>query len=205
MPDSTNPRIFMTIDEPKLFDAVAPGVNCFVCFDTNLYRTLEGKITTCPERNLSCSTQPNHAALRLKEAIEFCHDSSIFIGGKWFELARVLCGYSTFKPCPRKTIEDVFGWQYRQIALVIEGLRKSWKLPVGSRKNERENRGTGFWIITDPKDFLEWQRESRTAAITSLATGYALFRHNFATLAGQDSLPFEQQVNTELQEAIKSL
>lgn len=205
MPTSTKYPNFMEIDEPTLFDAIAPGVNCFVCFDTNLYRTLKGEIVACPERDLSCFTQPNVAARRLAEAIEFCRAQEIFIEGKWFELARVLCGYSTFNPCPRKTIEDVFGWQYRQIAYVVEGLRKSWKLPIGSRKNERENRGTGFWIITDPKDFLEWQRESRAAAITSLATSYGLFRHNFPALAGQDSLPFEQQIQTELQEAIKSL
>lgn len=196
---------FIKIDEPTLFDVIAPNVRCAVCFGTNLWRTPEGAITPCPNKQNGFACEPNEAALRLAEAVEMCRANRIFVEAKWFDLARVLCGYDSNTPCPRKRLEDVFGWSERQIKKVVEHLRADWKLPVGSRKNERAGKLQGYWIITTAADFLEWQRENRASAITQLATNYRLFRHCFPALAGQTSFDYKQQIESELAEAIGHL
>ena len=188
-------------------DNIFQSINaqCGTCLDTTLWRNVSGKVEFCPQSGRIPHQPRNAAAVRLMRAVTDKQSRGEFIDARVFDVARILTHYSSHIPCSRSLIEDIFfdmfhskNHKIRTIFGWIETLRADWLLPIGSRKYEPH----GYWIITDPGDFIIWQKENMSAALTQLKTNYRVFRKNFPVMAGQKEFDFQAVVKAHLDEVL---
>jgi hypothetical protein len=175
---------------------------CTLCNDFGMWLTPKGDVQPCPViARGGRHNVPNAAALMVHKAIAELKRNAVKIDSRLFELTRLLSTHSSDRPCFRKQIlEDYFSYlpmtehnQLRKFHAAIEELRRVWMLPIGSRKESP----SGYWIITDVKDFEEWITRSKSAPTTQLTTIYRVARRNFPIFAEQMELEFWNDVQAD--------
>lgn len=162
----------------------------------------KGTVSPCPViARGDHHSEPNAAALLVHRSIEAMKRGEVRIDSRQFELARKLSQYTTDRPCDRRKILDEFfsylpmttANQLRKFHAAVEDLRRAWVLPIGSRKDSP----SGYWIITDQKDFEDWITRSKSAPITQLSTIYKVAKRNFPIFAEQMELDFFNDIRTD--------
>lgn len=173
---------------------------CSICFETNLVMFGGPPPRPCPGHE----PLPETAAVRIfRETVERLVAKNAAVTQQLFEVGRFLTLFDTDNPCPRTTLErqfcgmDVPSNNERRVKKWIEELRREWLLPIGSHKHA----GGGYYFITDPADFLRWQKENLAGALTAIQTNYRVFKHNFREMAGQGAFDF----NAHLQDDIRAV
>jgi hypothetical protein len=175
---------------------------CTICSDFGMWLTPKGDVMPCPViARGDDHHEPNAAATLVQKAITDLKAQEAAIDSRQFGLAVKLCSYTSAAPCERRTIlADYFSYlpmseanQLRKFHAAIEELRRVWLLPIGSRKDTP----SGYWIITDQKDFEEWFDRSKSAPLTQLTTIYKVARRNFPIFAEQIELDIFNNVASE--------
>lgn len=169
-------------------------LDCYQCGDTGLWAQPNGTIATCPRLvNGAPHNEPSAAAKMFQRAVRGLADRKVDLDHHAFDVAKTLVKYSTANPCERRVLIrrhflHVNGErsQIRKLQGVIEDLRRTWLLPVGSRKEEP----SGYWIITDAADFAEWVERTKSAPIKQLSTIHNVAKRNFPVFAEQLDLEF---------------
>jgi biotin operon repressor len=167
-----------------------PG-QCSWCWDSTISITPTSLERCCLER---CSTP---ATNKFFECVSIRTEKKMEIDPRILNTARAIVTARTDQPISGYTLQALLRETERGVKKFIETLRKEWVLPIGS------TRELGYYWMLTAKDFLDWSRAYRAQAITSLATLYKMQRVNFPELAGQESLDFIQQVESEMGDAIK--
>ncbi len=192
----------MIFEPPFLFASVVPATKCQRCFDTGIWLTPTNRVEVCPRVQMrEPHSEPNNAALILRRATNRLFDKNLWINSQAFDLARVLTGYTSEKPCSRLHLFDLFfadtnfteNNKLRKFHSLVEELRAVWLLPVGSRKAEP----SGYWMITDLEDFKAWVERVKAAPITQLSTVHRVAKHNFPVFAEQIELEFWNDMKSE--------
>lgn len=114
------------------------------------------------------------------------------------KLARLLTHTTFESPIRGKLLRAYFGFTARHLKSLIENLRGSWALPIGSFREPPY----GYYWMRSPEEFNHWLRTMRAQAMTELTTGYRLYRAVYPELAGQEALDFAEDFSRDLQEAI---
>ncbi|MBS1793380.1 MAG: hypothetical protein JSS81_05975 [Acidobacteria bacterium] len=168
---------------------------CQRCFGSGLWLTPRNAVETCPRIQMrEPHVEPNAAAQLLRRAVDRIKSRNNWIDPMAFDLARILTNFTTTEPCSRQHLFEHFygdtnmteANKLRKFHGLVETLRATWFLPVGSRKQEP----TGYWIITDLEDFKEWFERVKAAPITQLTTIHRVARANFPVFAEQIELDF---------------
>lgn len=173
----------------EVADIVGVYPSCEVCLETNMI--LSAGLPRQCAGHIPFATTP--AAAMFRSTVERLVAQKRHIDSILFNLARFLTVFDTRHPCPRSIIElrfcprDVPSFNERRVKKWIEQLRRDWLLPIGSHKSL----GGGYYFITDPQDFIRWQRENLSSALTQIQTNYRVYKHNFREMAGQAPLGFE--------------
>ncbi len=185
----------MPVDR-QLFDPFVIGGACSRCRDLGLWMEPNGFVQPCPS-SLDASTghrDQTPSGKMIQRAIELLREKKLPVTSQVFQIAITIAQFSTETPCSRENLLSTFftylpmthANQLRKFHSVIEELRKVWLLPVGSRKDTP----SGYWIITDQKDFEEWFQRSKAAPITQLTTIHRVAKRNFPIFAEQLELEF---------------
>ena len=186
-------NLLTEIENP--FDLVIPADTCQRCFDTGVWLSPRNEVLVCPRVQLGeLHAEPNEASLILRKSANRMFQQKKFIYAFEFELARILTHYSSTFPCHRDLLfEFLFAdtnlderGKLRKFHGFVEALRKVWLLPIGSRKCEP----SGYWLITDLKDYKDWLKRTTSAPITQLTTIHRNARFNFPEFAEQLELEF---------------
>ena len=175
---------------------------CTICSDFGLWMTPKGDVQPCPViARGDQHREPNAAAKLAQKAIEAMKRNGVYIDCRQFDLVRELSRHTSADPCDRKKIlVDRFSYlpmsdaaQLRRFHACIEELRRVWLLPIGSRKESP----SGYWIITDQKDFEEWFTRTKAAPVTQLTTIYKVAKRNFPIFAEQMELDFWNDIESD--------
>jgi hypothetical protein len=175
---------------------------CTICSDFGMWLTPKGDVLPCPViARGDYHNAPNAAAMLVHGSLAALKQADARIDSRQFELARKLSSFATDRPCDRREIlSEFFSYlpmsdanQLRKFHAAIEDLRRVWLLPIGSRKDAP----SGYWIITDQKDFEQWFERSKSAPITQLSTIYKVAKRNFPIFAEQLELDFWNDVQTD--------
>lgn len=178
------------------------NVNCSMCLNTNLMMLDGFEAVDCPYHAPfieSVSVQ------MFREAVAVRQFHSRLIAPNEFELAQFLTHFHSEHTCQRVVLEELFCSlemprnNERRIKKLIENLRHEWLLPIGSFKTAP----FGYYFITDESDFLRWQKENMSGALTQLSTNWIVYKHNFRRLAGQNDLDFSTFVGDQISELEK--
>lgn len=170
------------------------GFKCERCFDTGLWLTPLNEVHVCPR--IQCGDkhdEPNEASRILKRAADNLKRRQIWANPMAFDLARIICKYTTNEPCRRSVLLEYFfddthfseDYRLRKFHGLIEELQKVWFLPIGARKFE-----PSYWMITDLEDFKIWLKSATSAPLTRLTTIYQVARANFPVYADQLEMNF---------------
>jgi hypothetical protein len=176
---------------------------CSVCLESNLVLFGGAPPRQCPGHRPFNET---HAVTLFRDAVERLVANGRPISQQLFDVGRFLTPFDTAHPCPRATLErqfcimDVPSRNERRVKRWVEDLRREWLLPIGSHKS-----GGGYYFITDPEDFLRWQKENISGAITAITTNYRVFRHNFKEIAGQQSFDFRANLQEDIRAALEAV
>lgn len=168
---------------------------CTICDDFGMWLTPKGDVLTCPVIARGDEHHDANAAAQLvHKAIQAMKHEAIAVDSRQFGLAKKLSQYTSDSPCDRRQIlAEYFSYlpmteanQLRKFHAEIEQLRRVWLLPIGSRKDAP----SGYWIITDQKDFEQWFERSKAAPVTQLTTIYKVAKRNFPIFAEQIEIDF---------------
>lgn len=182
---------------PMSIRPMLEGVKCFECLDTNLQIGLYG-VQACDKCSGARLSRSN-AATMLARVIFNRLERKQTVEPMLVQLARILTRFSSENPMPGAMLEVHLRLDYRTAKSMIETLRRDYLLPIGSRKGQPN----GYWIMTTATEFIEWDRQFRSSAISVFATSYRLMRANFPALAGQTSLDFTEAVKQQIDEEIQ--
>ena len=168
-----------------------PG-ECPECWDSTIAITPQGLVRCCLAKgNIS------PAAEKLADFVWLSVEKKVEIDPRVLNTARAIVTATVEQPISGFTLQALLRESPRNVKAAIETLRKEWLLPIGS------TRQSGYYWMRTAKDFLDWSRAYRAQAITSLATLYRMQRKNFPELSGQESIQFIQQIESEMEDAIK--
>lgn len=173
------------------------GAKCFECLDTNLEITLYG-VQAC-QACVGARESRSHAATMLARIAFRRVEKGQPLDPMLIQIARILTFFTSEQPLPGAMIETHLRLDYRTAKKMIETLRREYLLPIGSRKGDPN----GYWIMTTAAEFIEWDRQFRSQAISLFATSYRLMRANFPHLAGQTSLDFTETVKQQIEEELR--
>lgn len=182
---------------PVTMRPMLEGVRCFECVDTNLEITLYG-VQACASC-VGAREARSPAASTLARVIFNRLERSLPVDPMLVQLGRILTRFSSDQPLPGEMIEVHLRLNYRTAKTMIETLRREYLLPIGSRKGQPN----GYWIMTTAAEFIEWDRQFRSQAISLFATSYRLMRANFPALAGQTTLDFTDSVKQQIEEELR--
>ncbi len=169
---------------PVSLRPLLPGVGCWACLDTNIVYTSHG-IRACSACQHARETR-NEAAGKLARCVWERLAAKREIDPVMLQIARVLTRFTTRAPVSREMLECHFRLNKRTVLKIVEGLRKDWLFPVGSRRSGP----SGLWVIVSAEDFLRWHHRFRRQPLTELTTAYRLMRANFPELAGQSEFDY---------------
>ena len=170
--------------------------NCQRCNDLGLWLTPQGIIAVCPNIQLGYDHPPrSEASLAIERAGISLARRGITVSLSSFRVARAIARFSTDKPCGREyLINHCMEWagsqKLRHLHAIIEDLRCTWFLPVGSRKGLPH----GYWICTDSTDFHEYFEAAKSAPIKQLTTLHGVAKANFPVFAHQLELEFPDEL-----------
>jgi hypothetical protein len=181
---------------------------CHVCKDVGLWELPNGLIGKCPNivqhPHGFTHNAPGPAATSIRRAVFSLQAREQPVNSHLFSLAVGLRSFTSKQPCQREyLLETYFRYasaegRLRHFHKAIEDLRKTWFLPIGSRKDPP----SGYWIITELDDFADWVERSKAAPITQLTTIHRVARANFPVFAEQLEFEFWKDLEpTELKSA----
>lgn len=186
-----------------LYYRVVPVTACPRCLDTGVWLSPRNEVLVCPKIQLGEKhADANESSLILRKSANRMFREKKFIHAFEFELARVLTHYSNTFPCQRDHLFDFlfadtnldFRGKLRKFHSLVEALRKDWLLPIGSRKTDP----SGYWIITELRDYKDWVNRARSAPITQLSTIHRNAKFNFPEFAEQLELEFWNDTSPEV-------
>ena len=166
-----------------------PGA-CPDCWDSTIAITPNGLERCCPGK-------VSPAATKLAEHVWLREEKKMETDPRVLNTARAIVTATVEQPISGPTLQALLRETERGVKSYVETLRREWVLPIGS------TRQLGYYWMLSAKDFLDWSRAYRAQAITSLVTLYKMQRTNFPELAGQESLQFIQQIESEMEDAIR--
>jgi hypothetical protein len=172
---------------------------CEYCWGTDLWLP-NGKIELCPELSNPKKSHPISSIEANIVAREATRVQNIYksIDENLFDIARYLTRFSEKTPCKRKYLDRLLygrvNWETtRLVTKFIERLRVVWMLPVGSRRSKP----SGFWIITDAREYARWFDHALAASRTQFRNFYWNAKHNYPLFAAQLSLNFFENLEGE--------
>lgn len=171
-------------------------IRCASCWDSMIARGLYSPVICAP-----CVARPNPspAAVKISEVVLARVGASKECDQQMLDAARSLANATAENPVPGDILQAHLRCDRRTLSGLMRRLRDEWQLPaIASRRPP-----TGYFIATTAAELLEWQRVTRSQAISELATSYRLVSANHPLLAGQQQLDFLSVVSSELQEAIR--
>lgn len=168
---------------------------CLTCRNVGIWILPSGTVSICPALQSGREHPPiGEAAQILTRCVNRVVREGKAVNAHLFDLAVRLCAGTTSAPVERQLLLDKhFSFtsnKLRQFHHAIEELRRSWALPVGSRKDTP----AGYWIITDGADFREWVERSKAAPVKQLSTIHHVAKLNFPLYAEQLELEFWGEV-----------
>lgn len=179
---------------------------CHVCRGIGLWKLPNGDVGQCPNQVVS-GADHNYTgtAAMIRRSVMRLKHGGFEINSHLFDLVLFLRSYTSERPCDReKLLAMHFKYlpegpaRLRHFHKAVEDLRRDWLLPLGSRKDAP----SGYWIITEQKDFESWVKRSTAAPITQLSTIHRVARANFPVFAEQMELDFWSDI--QIQEAAGS-
>ena len=177
---------------------LSPVPRCFHCGDLGFDVDKFGVVSTCWRIPTGTPhNEANEAAKMIERACRSLMIEKVAIDQHVFHVAKTLTQYTTATPCNRDWLLDAH-FQHtpsslRNLASVIETLRKVWLMPIGSRKESP----SGYWIIIDAEDFANWVTHAKAAPVTQLTTIHRVAKRNFPVFADQLELDFWRDMGTQ--------
>lgn len=167
---------------------------CSGCMDSGICVGLLG-----PEPCTQCQMRLDPLSAKLYELINTRRLFEKEIDDAMLNMARILISARALAPIQGEAIAELLSVSDREVKKLAARLCDEWAFPVIATRKPPY----GYFVAESAEELLEWGRVTRGQAIAMLARFYHLFKTNFPALAGQESLPFVEQISTELQEAIK--
>lgn len=171
-------------------------VRCLKCLDSFIAIGLYGPIVCndcCPKAEMT------PAARKISDCVLGRLAQSKPIDAALLDAARCLANATQAEPIRGDVLESALSCDRRRVSELMKRLRDEWQLPaIGSR-----SKPTGYFVAVTGEQLLEWNRVTRSQAISELATSYQLVKAQYPELIGQQSLDFINTVSTELKEAIR--
>jgi hypothetical protein len=178
-----------------------PGIGdvCPNCWNSGLVFSPSKTIQVCPRIQMNPKAHPINSASRfIQKASTFLNDRVIALNELQFDLARILCNFTSSRPIKCRELEQYFlGFtaldaeaKRRKILAMVSDLKGKWNLPVGSSRSAPE----GFWMISTLEEFKEQVKRDSSQPITSLTTIHSVARRCFPEFAEQMQLDFFENV-----------
>jgi hypothetical protein len=168
--------------------------NCSLCIDSGIVVGLLG-----PEPCMHCQARFLPLSVKVYEIIQTRRFREQEVDTGLLTMAQLLISAQADEPILGEGLAELMVVTEREVKKLAARLCDEWSLPVIATRRPPY----GYFIAQNAEELMEWGRVTRSQAINMLARFYHLFKTNFPDLAGQESLPFVDQISSELQEAIR--